>query len=395
MDAARALRSCEDFAEASPATVALLAAELVPLAAPAGGVIFREGEDSDCAFVIESGQVRLTATNGGEEADSVADVFHGELLGEATALTGRARTTTAVAVTDVVAYRLPAKLLRRAVTADPGLASRLLFTNLELVFQRDTAVVLGNKQTKELARSLDLERERARRLRESDELRSEQIAIVAHDLRGPVSTMVASADVLIGRYARLDEDARLLLLDGISRTGRRLLTLVADALEVASIEAGKLTYNLAPFDVADLSARVAKDICQSDSSIDIRVEAPSDLPLALGDDGRHWQVLFNLLSNALKFSPSGSPVDIGMSRVDDMIHLSVSDRGRGIPEDALDVVFEKYSRIPDPGAPEITAGTGLGLYICRSMVEAQGGKIWVQSTPGEGSRFTYTLPVAD
>lgn len=395
MDAARALFACEDFADASPATVELLAAELVPLAAPAGGVIFREGDEADCAFIVESGQVRLTASHGGEEADSIADVGHGELLGEATALTGRSRTSTAVAITDVVAYRLPADLLRRAVVSDPGLAGRLLLTNLELLLRRDTAVVLGNKQTKELARSLELERERAKRLRESDELRSEQIAIVAHDLRGPVSTMVASADVLLGRYARLDEDARLQLLDGIVRTGRRLLTLVADALEVASIEAGKLTYDVAPFDIADLAARVAKDVCQSDGSIDIQLEAAEDLPLALGDEDRHWQVLFNLLSNALKFSPGGSLVLIRLARKGDMIELSVSDHGRGIPEESLETVFEKYSRIPDPSGEMITPGTGLGLYICRSMVEAQGGTIWVESTPGEGSTFTYTLPVAD
>jgi signal transduction histidine kinase len=120
------------------------------------------------------------------------------------------------------------------------------------------------------------------------------------------------------------------------------------------------------------------------------VLAEPDLPLAMGDEQRTWQVITNLLSNAIKFAPS-SHVDVDVGRAGDFLQVSVRDRGPGIAPEDQEVVFEKFRRVERNG--EKRAGTGLGLYISKSIVEAQGGKIWVESEVGRGATFKFTLPV--
>jgi signal transduction histidine kinase len=125
----------------------------------------------------------------------------------------------------------------------------------------------------------------------------------------------------------------------------------------------------------------------------LQIEIPSELPTALGDEGRNRQILANLVTNALKFSPEDSMVSISISVEDSALAVSVSDRGVGIPPDDMSRLFERFSRLPNSRRSK-AKGTGLGLYICKQLVEAQGGRISAESVPGLGSTFRYTVPHA-
>ena len=125
------------------------------------------------------------------------------------------------------------------------------------------------------------------------------------------------------------------------------------------------------------------------------VEAPEELPAALGDAERNWQILMNLVSNAMKFSEGDLRVGVQITTIPDenALAIAVRDHGIGISDEDLPRLFRRFSRVGP--SRRTVKGTGLGLYIVKSMVEAQGGRIWVQSTPGAGSTFTYTVPLAD
>lgn len=394
MDAAIALKESDDFAHAAPEVLDRLAAGMVRSELGAGAIIFDEGAQSDCAYLLESGRVVLsTSRMGDDEGGFVAELHGGALVGDMTALTGRARTAQAMVTEDAVVWRIPVEVLRSAVLADPQLAFSMMTVAMDLVLAKDLTVVLGKKQTTELRRSIDVERETTRILKERDQLKSERVAMMAHDIRSPVSVVIGCAELLTNRWEQMDEAQRKKFLDTISRQARSLLDLVDDALQVASIEAGELKYNPKPFDVSGLVTGLVEDLAKADESLKLTASVSPDLPQGTGDLTRYRQVLFNLLSNAMKFSETGSPIEVEARCEDKEIVVAVRDRGIGIPEEELGRVFEKFARVDQPGAPK-AEGTGLGLYICKLMVEAQGGRVWVESEPGEGSRFSFTIPAA-
>jgi len=172
-----------------------------------------------------------------------------------------------------------------------------------------------------------------------------------------------------------------------------LSALVDDVLEVARIESGRIDLNVAPVDVAALATASAGHLGNAVNSGRVDVDAEPDVPRALADEQRLSQVLLNLLSNALKFSPDGSPVEVRIGRDGPDVRIQVQDHGPGIePEDQLKL-FQRFTRLrraTEDGIP----GTGLGLYISKSFVEAHHGRIWVESTPGLGATFIVTIPSA-
>jgi PAS domain S-box-containing protein len=225
-----------------------------------------------------------------------------------------------------------------------------------------------------------------------DRLKNDFVAMVAHDLRSPMSVIAGFAETLDKRWDRLPAEQRTLLLEGISRNVYSLDHLVEDVLQVARLESGQFSYEMEPFDLGALIERTAGETSESNAGQKIELDVPPSLPLARGDELRNWQILTNLLSNAFKFSASGRPVKVTVTVLADALKVEVIDRGVGIAGDDVDRLFNKFSRVSQSGGK--AGGTGLGLYICRLMVEAQGGSIGVASEPGEGSTFYYTIPRA-
>ncbi|TMC51130.1 MAG: PAS domain S-box protein [Chloroflexi bacterium] len=240
---------------------------------------------------------------------------------------------------------------------------------------------------------LERERETTEQLRELDRLKTDFVAIVAHDLRSPLSVIAGYADLLLGSADRLSEERKQECLERIFRGTLMLSALVDDVLEVARIESGRIDFNFAPVDVAALVTAAAGHLGNAVNSGRVDVDARPDVPLALADEQRLSQVLLNLLSNALKFSPDGSPVEVGIRRDGPDVRIQVQDHGPGIEPEDQPKLFQRFTRLrraTEDGIP----GTGLGLYISKSFVEAHHGRIWVESTPGLGATFIVTIPSA-
>jgi signal transduction histidine kinase/tetratricopeptide (TPR) repeat protein len=262
------------------------------------------------------------------------------------------------------------------------------------VEERTQELAVANR---ELQVALEREQEVAERLRTLDELKNEFVAMVAHDLRSPMASIAGAAETLSIHFDKLAESDRSMLLDLISRNTLGLSGLVDDVLQVAHIESGQFSYDVVTFDLLSIVERTVNEVEVSTPISRIRIEASVGLPSALGDPERNWQVLTNLLSNALKFSPDDTIVRVRV-RVDpadpSFLRIDVVDEGTGIAGEDMPRLFQKFSRIRAADASERVGGTGLGLYICQQVVEAQGGRIWAESRPREGSTFSYTVPTS-
>jgi len=255
-------------------------------------------------------------------------------------------------------------------------------------------VLMGSAVTWLLARRLS----RARR-KEAEALdtaqaalvaRDELMAIVAHDLRNPLGAITMKAALL--RRSAASERARE-QLESIESVAMRMEYLIKTMLDIATIEAGRFSVSPAPCDVHDLVAGAVEMFERLAVSKQIRLES-ADVPAELAvraDRERVLQVLSNLLGNALKFTPQGGKVTVAAEAEGDMVRIAISDTGPGIPLDNVPHVFERFWKHETKGKK----GTGLGLFIAKGIVEAHGGRIWVDSEPGRGTTFHFTLPVSE
>ena len=234
------------------------------------------------------------------------------------------------------------------------------------------------------------ERDAYLRMEELDRLKKDLFAWVSHDLRSPLTVIRGSAEVAHEYWDRLEENERRERLRVIVRQANRMDELLRRDLEVALIEAGELTCKSEPFDLGALVRRTVNDVAASHMDRTFDVSVPEALPWALGDRDRNLQVLGNLLSNAVKFSPELSEIEVRVMAEDNALRVDLVNEGSGIEADRLEDIFNKMYRIEH----EIE-GTGLGLYISRYLVEAQGGRIWASSVLGERTCFSFTLPTAD
>lgn len=242
-------------------------------------------------------------------------------------------------------------------------------------------------------RDVTEQRQLIRRLKELNDLRNEFVTVVTHDLRSPMTSISGYAHLLIDAWGTTSEEKKIEYLQIIASNTERLAQFVEDALQVARIEMGEYTYEIDPFDIRSLVRRALDEA--DGANIDRRFEfnATGDIPLVMGDEKRLWQVLTNLLSNAVKFSPTDQPITVELSQNGDLVQVAITDRGIGIAGDDIPKLFLKFGRVSQP-QDEKVPGNGLGLYICKNLVEAQGGRIWCESRPGHGSTFRFTIPIA-
>ncbi|AWK88922.1 sensor histidine kinase [Azospirillum thermophilum] len=229
----------------------------------------------------------------------------------------------------------------------------------------------------------------------SNEQKNRLMGMLAHDLRSPLQVIAGFAELLEDRVAgRLDATERS-CLERIRESSLFMRHLVEDALSLASLEAGRLRLTRQPVDLALLARRnVAMNaVLAEGKGVAIALEAEEGLPQAMLDSGKTEQVMNNLLSNAIKFSHRGGRVRVGVAAgAEGWQRLSVADEGRGMSEAERARLFQPFTRSGTLG----TAGegtVGLGLYICRTIVEGHGGRIQVDSAPGAGATFTVELPV--
>ena len=287
---------------------------------------------------------------------------------------------------------------------------------LVITFARQSAVAIENAR---LFREIQ---DTARQLEEVSRHKSQFLASMSHELRTPLNAVIGFSELLLDpNIGPLSPDEQREFLTNILTSGKHLLRLINDVLDLSKIEAGKMELQPGAVSLSDMVNGVLGTVktLAAKKQLHVGSDLAPDLPLAWADPPRLKQILYNLLSNAIKFTPSGGvvtvtarpvtwssgqlvdssrPVDQSTARpVDgsrDYIEILVADTGIGIPAEDLARIFQEFEQVADPTRPR-QEGTGLGLALVKKLVEMHGGSIRVASTPGKGSTFTFTIPTAE
>jgi len=228
-------------------------------------------------------------------------------------------------------------------------------------------------------------------LRDLDRLKSEFVSMVSHELRSPLTNISGAVELLLDSGGEVDEKR---MLEVIGQESARLARLVQGILDVSRIEARKLDLKRESIDIIPLLQRVVVNLQSSTSLHQFVVPHADSLPRVWGDEDRIAQIFLNLLDNAVKYSPQGGKITVTAEAEGKAMVISVTDQGVGISDKEKTRIFRKFHRVNGRDSRE-AYGHGLGLYITKGLVEAQGGRIWVESSVGKGSTFTFTLPLAD
>lgn len=254
-----------------------------------------------------------------------------------------------------------------------------------------------NTSTKLLIRR-DLELSRANeKLKKFDEVKSNFISIVAHQLRTPLSGIKWTLSMLLnGDMGELNNDQKTFLMKSYE-SNARMITLVNDMLVADGIQSGRVHYGFKHIDIIDLMDNVLFDVSSQASKRHISIVYKNkfeNLPQAYVDPETMRAVLQNLLENAIKYTIEGGKIEIDVKQESDHLVISIGDNGIGIPKDQMKDVFVKFFRARNAIKQE-TDGSGLGLYITKTIVEKNGGKVWFDSVEGKGSTFYFTVPLKE
>src|SRR3954471_22110423 len=345
-----------------------------------------EREQTDESLRVERERADRTLEDDLALADETADVVISRARALADALLAAARSKTDQATTGELlsdtlktARALEDQVVQRErVTADGVLRDERAVHIALLSHERDTT-------------DHDLSHERAR----SDKalaMRDEFMGIVSHDLLNLLNAMVGVSSLIEKEVAQDNHVERVAAhARRVQRSGARMRRLVGDLVDVASIEAGMLAVTRAIGDPADVLTEAVETFQAqaSGSGISLTSEIAPGVPPVAFDAARILQVLCNLLSNALKFTPAHGSIVVRLEHVDDDVVCCVSDTGLGIPDDKVEAVFDRFVQL----TKNDRRGVGLGLFISKCIVRGHGGRIWVENSIGKGSSFCFTLPV--
>ncbi|HEX2973427.1 MAG TPA: ATP-binding protein [Tepidisphaeraceae bacterium] len=273
------------------------------------------------------------------------------------------------------------------------------FQKLSETFNRMlSSLQLSEDQLRAINKNLDLKlgqlAESNLALYESNRLKNEILANVSHELRTPLNSILGFAELL--KDASAPNDAKTArYIQNILVSGRNLLDLINDLLDLAKIEAGRMEVRSEPLSLADLFeglTNILKPLAEK-NNLALVATVCTDVPIMHSDPAKLQQILYNFLSNAIKFSPPSGRIDLRAERCDEEhVRISVTDQGPGIPKDKQTLIFEKFRQI-DGSATREHGGTGLGLAISKDLTSLLGGEIGVHSTPGQGASFWVILPL--
>lgn len=233
------------------------------------------------------------------------------------------------------------------------------------------------------------------RLKDFEKLKNEFVSIVSHELRTPITAIQGYLWLILHNKLGGDVQKNQEYIKRAYESTERLLFLINDMLDVARLESGKMKFTFQAFDIVNLAEEVVHEIQPRANSKKITISVTKEvLPLVLADVHKIYQVLSNLIDNAVKFSNPNGTVNVNFDLRGDFVYVLIKDSGLGISEDDQRFLFKKFSRIESSFTSQSEiSGTGLGLYICKEIVEKSGGKIWIESQIGKGSVFGFSLPI--
>jgi two-component system sensor histidine kinase KdpD len=268
-------------------------------------------------------------------------------------------------------------------------ADRHAFDTPERLHQLET---FANQTALAIERARLADEAQASELRiETERLRNSLLSSVSHDLRTPLATITGAATTLLEQGERLDAPTQRDLLESVREEAERLNRLVQNLLEMTRLESGELAMRKEWHSMEEVIGAALRRLDKGLAGRRINTRVLPDLPLVAMDDVLMEQVLVNLLDNALKYTPAGSPLEIVATGTERAVTVEVADRGPGVPPGQEEKVFEKFYR----GQPGDGRGAGLGLAICQGVVRAHGGRIWAQNLPGGGVAFLFTIPLTE
>ncbi len=236
--------------------------------------------------------------------------------------------------------------------------------------------------------------EAAERAKDADRLKTEFLANMSHELRTPLNSIIGFSRVILKGIDGPLTDMQKTDLEAIFTSGKHLLNLINDILDISKIEAGKMEFVFESTDIADLAETVMSSTAIAlvkDTPVDLVSEIPDDVPMVLADARRIRQVITNLLGNAAKFTEEGF-IRLEVTHDEQWVTVSVQDTGIGIPKERYHVVFKEFEQV-DSSSTRRYEGTGLGLPVSKKFIEAHGGKMWFESAEGQGSTFYFSIPI--
>ena len=231
---------------------------------------------------------------------------------------------------------------------------------------------------------------------ELEKMRLDFVSMASHELRTPLTSIIGYLDVFIGENKEKVEKSEMELLEKSLVSAKQLLTLVGNLLNVNKIERDQMSVTPQSLDYLPIVKKVVEDLKSQaiQKNVILNFIPPDTLPKVLGDPIRLPEVVTNLVANAINYTNSSGKVDVLINVSPNEVTTTISDTGIGIPKEAMSHLFNKFYRASNT-AQQASKGTGLGLYISKSIVEKIGGKIWVESEIGKGSKFSFTLPLAE
>ena len=259
-----------------------------------------------------------------------------------------------------------------------------------VVRQRESEARLREAET-ELASALAAQQAANEQLERLNRTKSEFVSIVSHEFRTALTGIQGFSEMMRDEDFTMEEMKEYAA--DINKDALRLNRMITEMLDLDRMESGRMTLNVESVDINEIITDVATRSQMNSPSHSVAVHLDESLPLISGDRDKLTQVLANLVSNAIKYSPEGGEITLTSAREGDVAHVRVRDQGMGIPPEALEKVFERFSRV-ESGASRYIQGTGLGLPIVRQIVQMHGGRAWVESTVGQGSTFQFTVPLA-
>lgn len=304
-------------------------------------------------------------------------IYEGRVIGVLTAYTSRG----------------PMHFTDEFVELFAALANQLAMAAINAQLYAEVQAYSHAMEEKVAHRTAELEQANARLL-ELDRLKSDFLSTVSHELRTPLTSIRSFSEILM-RYDVNDVEKRKKFIDIIHNEAERLTRMINDLLDLSRIEAGRLELFLEPLELEPVFARAIGTAHPlfTEKSLKVISTIEAALPPVYADADRLHQVLTNLLGNSVKFSPENGTIRLRALRKVEFALISISDEGPGIPPDRLEQIFERFHQVRDPQKSH-PLGTGLGLTISREIVDKMGGKIWVESSPGEGATFSFTVPLA-
>jgi signal transduction histidine kinase len=349
------------------------------------------GLDDDLGKMLRATPLRLGEGAAGRAAAQRAPVQVADVLAEGTYDVTRVR-----AIFEQRGYRsllaVPLLFERQIVGVlvvwgrEPGTFAQELVDLLQTLATQSVLAIQNARLFREIA-------DKSAQLEAASRHKSEFLANMSHELRTPLNAIIGFSEVLVDRmFGELNEKQDEYLKD-IYASGQHLLSLINDILDLSKIEAGRMELEATDFDLPSAIDNALTLVRERASRRGIALGHTIDERLGMlrGDERKVKQVLLNLLSNALKFTPEGGRIDVSARVNDGVAEVSVADTGVGIAPEDQEAVFEEFRQVGR--ADKKVEGTGLGLALSRKFVELHGGRIWVQSTVGAGSTFTFTLPL--